>query len=192
MKKNFLQGLKRTIFIREGSVAVEFALLIMPYLMLVFAILEIALSFTAEQIFENTTYEIARKIRTGEIKKSQVPSLREFRDLVCKDLKVFFDCSPGEINNPYDFYLDVREIKSLYDIPMKIPRKGVDSDSEIDDQDFDFAPGGARTYNVLRAFYHWPLYTDFMHRYISAVKHPGQKGDFLIMSIIAFKNEPFA
>lgn len=71
MNKNFLQGLKRTIFIREGSVAVEFALLIMPYLILVFAILEIALSFTAEQIFENTTYEIAHKIRTGEIKKAR-------------------------------------------------------------------------------------------------------------------------
>lgn len=77
--------------------------------------------------------------------------------------------------------MDVREIKSLYDIPMTIPRKGVEFDSEIDDQDFYFAPGGARTYNLLRAFYHWPLYTDFMHRYISAVKHPGQKGDFLIM-----------
>ncbi|MEG8099183.1 TadE/TadG family type IV pilus assembly protein [Candidatus Liberibacter brunswickensis] len=192
MRIKLLQGMRLSILKREGAVAIEFAILSMPYFMLVFAILEISLSFTAGQIFENATYEISRKIRTGEINQSNTKSLTEFRKVFCSHLKVLFNCSNKEILSPYDLYIDVIKIKSLNDISTNIPRKNInDYSSEIDDSKFDFNPGGPSTYNVLRAYYHWPLFTDFIRRYMSTVKHPGKSPDFLITSIVVFKNEPF-
>ncbi|ACT57045.1 pilus assembly protein [Candidatus Liberibacter asiaticus] len=192
MRKKLLQGIRRSILIREGAVAIEFAILVMPYFMLVFAILEISLSFTAGQLFESAAYDVARKIRTGEISSKNTHSLTEFRRVFCNDLRVLFNCSENEIGRPYDLYLDVKQIKSLQEITETVPRKDKsDSSSEIDDRNFSFHPGGPSTYNVLRAYYHWPLFTDLMRQYISSVKHPGKKGDFLLSSIVVFKNEPF-
>ncbi|AKK20333.1 hypothetical protein G293_03525 [Candidatus Liberibacter africanus PTSAPSY] len=187
-----LQGLRRSLLIREGSVAIEFAILSFPYFMIVFSILEMFISFTAGQLFESAAYDIARKIRIGELNKKKVSSLVDFRRIFCQEIGVLFRCSEGEIRTPYDFYVDVHKINSLQFLINKIPRKnGNDYSSEIDDRGFDFDPGGPKTYNVLRAYYHWPLFTDFLHRYITAVKHPGKGTDFLITSIVVFKNEPF-
>ncbi|PWL04517.1 hypothetical protein DJ468_01680, partial [Candidatus Liberibacter asiaticus] len=83
MRKKLLQGIRRSILIREGAVAIEFAILVMPYFMLVFAILEISLSFTAGQLFESAAYDVARKIRTGEISSKNTHSLTEFRRVFC-------------------------------------------------------------------------------------------------------------
>ncbi|WP_310649462.1 TadE/TadG family type IV pilus assembly protein [Candidatus Liberibacter sp.] len=176
----------------KGVAAIEFALLAFPYFLVVFAIFETSISFVAGQVIENASYDIARKIRTGEFRKDHI-NIQEFRKEFCKEISIFISCSEKEKLIPDDLYIDVRKIDSLADIPIKIPRvdKNPNSDAEIDAKDFDFNPGGSGTYNVLRVFYHWPILTDIMRKYMSTVKHKDKQADYLIMSTVAFKNEPF-
>ena len=53
---------------RSGSTAVEFTLLSIPFAVLVFAILESCISFAGQQVMSNITDDIARQIRTGQLK----------------------------------------------------------------------------------------------------------------------------
>ncbi len=47
--------------------AIEFALIALPFFLLIFAIIEVSLSFTAQQVMSNAADDIARQLRTGEI-----------------------------------------------------------------------------------------------------------------------------
>ena len=53
---------------RSGSTAIEFALLAIPFSVLVFAILESCISFAGQQVMANVTDDIARQLRTGQLK----------------------------------------------------------------------------------------------------------------------------
>ncbi len=52
---------------RDGSAAIEFALLAIPYFMVIFAILETFVAFAAEQLVSNAVDTMSRKMRTGQI-----------------------------------------------------------------------------------------------------------------------------
>ncbi|MBY7649492.1 MAG: hypothetical protein C4617_03145 [Candidatus Liberibacter europaeus] len=190
MKNGLFKCIERSIMIREGSVAIEFAILVLPYFLVVFAILEICICFSAEQLFENAAYSISRQIRTGELNTKNT-KMEQLRKNFCHEIRFLIFCSDEELRVPYDFYIDVKQIKSLKDIPVTIPRKGSNYDDEIDGNGFSFQPGGAGTYNYLRAFYHWPILTNLMVKYMSTVKHAGKRGDYLMVSTVVFKNEPF-
>ena len=68
-RKGLLARLARD---RKGSVAIEFAMLIIPFSMLVFAILESSLSFAAQQVLANGTDDLARQLRTGQLKAAGI------------------------------------------------------------------------------------------------------------------------
>ncbi len=50
---------------RDGAAAIEFAILAIPYFMIVFAIIETFVAFTAEQLVSNAVDTFARKFRTA-------------------------------------------------------------------------------------------------------------------------------
>ncbi|MBL0848866.1 MAG: pilus assembly protein [Candidatus Liberibacter ctenarytainae] len=184
MKKSFLRSFKRAILIREGAVAIEFSMLVIPYFLVVFAILEISISLVAEQLFDSTAYTLARKISTGEVRANTTHE--QFKKMFCDEIKILFSC---EETTKKRFFMDVQKIQSLHDISTIMPKKVNDKKdpNEADYSRFGFRPGGSGTYNVLRAYYYWPLMTDFMSYMLR-----GTKGGYILMrSVIAFKNEPF-
>ena len=52
---------------RRGSAAVEFAMVALPFLALIFGILELSMIYLVSTTLENATADTARKIRTGEL-----------------------------------------------------------------------------------------------------------------------------
>ena len=52
---------------RKGSVAIEFAVLALPFSLLVFAILESGISYAGGQVLANATDDVARQIRVGNL-----------------------------------------------------------------------------------------------------------------------------
>lgn len=52
---------------RDGTAAIEFAILAIPYFLVVFAIIETFLAMMAEQVVANATENMARRLRTGQI-----------------------------------------------------------------------------------------------------------------------------
>ncbi|MFZ1772947.1 MAG: TadE/TadG family type IV pilus assembly protein [Rhizobiaceae bacterium] len=174
-RKGLLARLARD---RKGSVAIEFAMLIIPFSMLVFAILESSLSFAAQQVLANATDDLARQLRTGQLKAAAVNSDIVF-DRICDKLSIIVanDCPELEIDlKEYATF----EAAAAVTIPYT-------SDNDIDTSSFSVTPGLAQSRNMIRTFYRWPVITDFMRASMSNMK--GNKT--LLFATNTWQNEPF-
>lgn len=168
---------------REGSVAVEFTMLAIPFSMLVFAILETCISFAAQEVLANTTDDVARQMRTGQIRSISETDLRK---LVCGRLEIIVTSGcPG-------LKIDLRTLTSFNEgtkHSFKIDKGSnqvvlVYSGGNIG---FTTQLGEAGTKNMLRVFYKWPVITDFMSKYISNMSD----GTTLHFATMTWQNEPF-
>lgn len=181
----------------EGAAALEFAILAIPFMLLIFATFETFFAFAGEQLMANAVDTMSRKIRTGEITFGQGKSTdvteAEFRQMFCDEISVLNMCSSTEAVTPSKLYLDVRQFASFADMPREVPKISTDTYADLDTTEFGFSPGGANSNNVLRAYYRWQIMTDLMRPYITNIR-PANKPvptDFLIVQTAAFENEDY-
>lgn len=162
----------------EGAAAIEFAALAIPFALLVFAILESCISFAAQQVLANATDDIARQLRTGQIKAADV-SESSLKTLICDkiDIVVSSGCPGLEV--------DLREFDTFAEAAAV--RIKIGSDGDIDTSDFAVDPGPSMTKNMLRVFYRWPVITDFMRKSMSNLKD----NKTLHFATATWQNEPF-
>lgn len=182
---------------RDGAAAVEFAILSVPFLMLVFAIFETFLAFAGEQLIANAVDTMSRKIRTGEItfglgRPTDMTEI-EFRQAFCDEIALFSMCSETEASNPERLHLDVRQFTSFALMPREIPKITTEDYSDLDTSDFAFAPGGAESKNMLRAYYRWQIVTDLIRPFVANLRSPGNllPTDYLIVATATFQNEKY-
>jgi len=70
--RRFGRAIARFMRERQASTAIEFTALAIPFALLVFAILESCISFAAQEVLTNATDDIARQLRTGQLRKANV------------------------------------------------------------------------------------------------------------------------
>src|ERR1700690_1807777 len=86
---------RRFVRHQDGAAAVEFALVALPFLALLFAILETALVFFAGQTLEAAAANSARLIMTGQAQSAGYAQA-DFKTAVCANLAGgLFDCTNG-------------------------------------------------------------------------------------------------
>ncbi|MCX8995682.1 pilus assembly protein [Rhizobiaceae bacterium BDR2-2] len=180
---------------RDGAAAIEFALLAIPYFVIVFAIFETFIAFTGEQLVSNAVDTMARKLRTGQITAASSTE-PEFRRAFCAEVSILISCSESEINVPSKLYLDIRSFPDFASIPKNftlLEEEEEGEGSDLDTSTFQYNPGGPSTINMLRAYYKWQVITDLVRPYISNIKlgTDGSNSYFLIMATAAYKNEAF-
>lgn len=163
---------------RSGSTAIEFVMLAIPFSLVVFAILESCIAFAGQQLLANAADDIARQMRTGQLKAADANEIK-VKKLICDKLELLVakDC-PGLI-------VDLRSFPTFADaakLRIKLTTNG-----EIDTTGFAVAPGQSMSKNMLRVFYPWPVMTDFMRASMSNLK------DYktLQFATITWQNEPF-
>jgi Flp pilus assembly protein TadG len=156
----------------RGSALVEFALVAPPFLLLLAGILEISLMFFASSVIEGATKEAARQIRTGQIQGSADP-LTSFQNELCSALYNVIDC--GKV------LFHVQTFSSFQSVSMPIE---LDEDGEI--VNTTFVPGSSGAVTVVRAMYRWEFITPLISKAI-----PAGLGGHLIVSTVAFQNEPY-
>ncbi|MDN2567350.1 pilus assembly protein [Aquibium sp. A9E412] len=173
-----MPGLRRFGADRSGATAIEFTLLAIPFSLLLFAILESCISFAGQQLLANATDDVARKLRTGQIKAAEVNE-GMLRTLICEriDLLVADDCPELEV--------DLREF-TTFEEAAKV-RVRLTADGDIDTSDFAVDPGPSMSKNMLRVFYRWPVMTDFMRKSMSNLKDDKT----LLFATVTWQNEPF-
>ncbi|WFU47608.1 TadE/TadG family type IV pilus assembly protein [Sinorhizobium terangae] len=194
-----LRGLLRRFFgDRKGATAIEFALLALPFFVIVFASIETFVAFAGEQLLANATDTLARKIRTGEItfEDSSKPGFKtkeQFRQAFCDEIAILMPCSATEVNEPNKLYLDVRNITDLTQFPTAVPRIGSSSSSDLDTSGFQFTPGGAGAFTMVRAYYRWEVITDLVRPYVTNLRPAGSSmpRDFLMVATATFRNENY-
>lgn len=167
---------------RRGSTAIEFAMLAWPFALLVFAILESCISFAGQEVMANITDDIARQLRTGQLRPADVAGTK-LRDRICSKLEIMVakEC-PG-------LMVDLRAFTTFTDAAsagFKIVNGDIVLTQGANSQSFAVSPGLAESRNMLRVFYKWPVMTDFLAKYMANVG-----GDTLHFATVTWQNEPF-
>ncbi|HEY8190246.1 MAG TPA: TadE/TadG family type IV pilus assembly protein, partial [Micavibrio sp.] len=103
----------------EGSVAVEFALISIPFVYLTIAIVELSLFFAAANMLEGGINESARMIRTGQLQaQAQEDQETIFRQAVCDKLFVLINCENVQIEVVAigdGTFIGVEDLEPIYD-----------------------------------------------------------------------------
>lgn len=174
----------RTRFLgdRRGSTAVEFAMLALPFALLVFAILESCISFGGQEVMTNITDDIARQLRTGQLRQADVTG-NKLKDMICARLEIIVakNC-PGLL-------VDLRAFPT-FDDAAKAGFKISGADIVLTgttDTTFQVQTGLAESKNMLRVFYKWPVMTDFMASSMANI----EGGKTLHFASVTWQNEPF-
>lgn len=158
---------------RRGATAVEFALISIPFLTLLFAIIETALMFFVSQVLDNAAATVARDIRTGQAQQASMTK-SQMEEAICDEMLDLVNCADN-------LYLDVRSYDTFGAANLASP---VDGSGNITGLQYDI--GGSSEIVVLRAFYTWPT---FFHILPTANTLPD--GKRLLGAVLAFRNEPF-
>ncbi|TRO88318.1 pilus assembly protein [Glycocaulis profundi] len=103
----------------KGATAVEFALIAVPFLMLLFSIMEVAFIFFATTVIENAVVATSRQLRVGTIQTEA-----QFRDALCDRVRVVVNCD--------DLIVDVRGLEEFIEDG---PDGGGEEESAGDDDD---------------------------------------------------------
>jgi Flp pilus assembly protein TadG len=159
----------------DGTTAIEFAVVAMPFFAMMFAIIETSLSFFASQLLETAVGDAARMVMTGQAKNFDAVT---FKTQVCNRIPSIIDCAGG-------VKVDVRPYDEFSAADMSKPLVGGNVVFPPGFPTFD--PGVGGQIIVVRATYEMPVYTNFYGKGVANTNN--QK--LLIMATSAFRNEPF-
>jgi Flp pilus assembly protein TadG len=160
---------------RAGASAVEFALLAIPTILLLLAVLQLGLVYLGTYMLEHATAQGARLIRTGQA-QTQGFDAAAFKTEVCKYLTAPLSCA--------GLKLDVRRFTSFSSTQLTNP---LDANGAMKSS-FTYDPGNGGDVVVVRGFYEFDIPSLFPLD-ISMANMQG--GSRVLIATAAFRNEPF-
>jgi Flp pilus assembly protein TadG len=165
----------------DGSAAVEFGLVIVPFLGLLFAILEVGLVFFAGQVLETAVADSSRLIFTGQAEAANY-NADTFKTQVCNRLLALFTCSNIKVDVRTAAAFDINDLRRpLVDDPAHPGEKKVDTSN------FGYQASGPGQIVVVRVIYEWPTFVRGLGLNMADLSN----GKRLLMSAAAFRNEPY-
>ena len=154
--------------------AVEFALVAPVFFALLFAIIEVAIVFFADQVLETIAQNSARMIMTGQAQNASYTQA-QFKTYVCSQIPALFNCN--------NVYVDVESYPAFTNVTLNSQIDG--SGNFVNNMQYN--PGGPGNIVVVRLFYQWQLYVTGLGYNISNLA--GSKR--LLVATAAFRNEPY-
>jgi Flp pilus assembly protein TadG len=165
----------------DGTAAVEFGLVVIPFIGLLFAILETALVFFAGQVLETAAADSARLILTGQADTAGY-NATTFKTQVCNRLLALFTCGNVQI--------DVRTASSFNAADLSrplVPDPLNPGKMKLDTSSFGYQSSTPGQIVVVRVVYEWPTFVTGLGLNLSDLSN----GKRLLMSTAAFRNEPY-
>lgn len=159
----------------EGSTAIEFSMLFMPFIYILLGTMEISLMFASNSVLDGATASAARLVRTGQAQQASGNPADMFRDRLCQQASVLIDCSKLQY--------EVVQIDTFADFGNYAP--SFDEEGNLESQ--GFSPGGVNSINLVRVAYNYPLITPLIGDLLSNM--PGRKRQMI--STIVLETEPY-
>ncbi len=150
---------------RRGATAVEFAIVGAPFVLMIFAIIELALYFMVQVTLDNATALAARQLRTGQVVadgNSDSTSQTAFLQAICSNMSwLQSQCNSGINSQTGIVYLalDVRPLSSFSGASGSPPAV---QNGKLNTTNFCYYSGSAGSAVEMRAFYRWQLLTPFL------------------------------
>ena len=179
---------------KDGGVAIEFAVLAIPFFLLVFAIIETCVAFAAEQTLNFAVDRMGRKLRTGQITFNNTPPAgtdlteAQFKTAFCDELSIMIACGADVNTRPF---LDLQSYATFGAMPTKVPRQS-GTYGDLDTTGFTFNPGGSASINMFRSFYKWRVTADLVRPYVSNIRDGANLPKYyLIVATTAYRNKAY-
>ncbi|MFH1158634.1 MAG: TadE/TadG family type IV pilus assembly protein [Pseudomonadota bacterium] len=166
-------------FIKDkGTAAIEFALVGLPFIVMLIGIVEVSLYFASGVVLEGAANDAARMIRTGQVQAAADP-LQTFTDKLCDRVGLLISC----INLQYEV--------------LAVPDNSFASAAALTptfDEDGDlvsggFTPSGSSDAVLVRIVYRYEFLTPLLGGMMS--RDPTTNLATL-MSTVVLRNEPYA
>lgn len=168
---------RRANFVRNdtGAIAVEFALLALPFFAVIAAILETAIVLLASQMLETAVHDTSRLIRTGQAQNAGFTE-ETFRLKVCENGFGLFDCDKLKVR--------VRVLGDFVSANTVAPLDPVDGTWIMAEQ---YNHGVGKSIVIAEAYYKWDTIVDIMG--FNLQNSPD--GTRLLGAVRVWRNEPF-
>jgi Flp pilus assembly protein TadG len=168
---------RRFIRQRDGATAVEFGLVAVPFLAVMFAIIQSAMTFFASQALRTAASYGGRLIMTGQA-QAQGFDAAKFKNAVCANINGAFNCQAS-------VYVDVKTYTGFSSVNNNaLP---VDQNGNLQTGNFAYQPGGPNDIVVVRLMYQMPMQVTLLGLNMSNMAG----GNRLVMSTVAFRNEMY-
>lgn len=167
-KRSFLRD-------KNGATAIEFGLIGIPFFMLLFAILEVGLSFMVNRLVDDAVSNAARLIKTGQAAE-QGFSADEFASQICGFLPSFL-CLDDRIIVSVSKVNDFQNITSLDEL--------YDDEGNLITEN-QYTDTGASEIVVVNVIYRWPMLVSWL-----SLNEADAGSERHLSSTMVFRNEPW-
>jgi len=163
---------------RDGSTAVEFAMLAMPFLGLLFGIVELGMIYLISTTLDNATTDAARQIRTGQLQTAGGATATSFGTEVCTEMSWLGSNCAANLS------VDVRTFTTFSSTSIPDPI----TNGQFTTSSLVFQMGGPGDIVLVRTYYPWQLVAPFLDGSVARLGN----GKTLIESATTFRNEPYS
>lgn len=162
---------------KDGAAAVEFALVAVPFFLVLTALAEVSLMALAQTNLDLAISDISREIRTGRAASEEM-NAQDVQTEVCARLNqiMTMDCSQN-------LFIDVDRFDTFNDVNNPVPL----NNGELDQSQIGFQQTQPGEIVLVRGYYRWEVITPFFQRIFGNVNGT----DRLMVSSILFRNEPW-
>jgi Flp pilus assembly protein TadG len=184
--RTHLRWLRRWRADQSGLTAVEFAMVAMPFVMLLFGIISVCLFYFTNFTMENAVWQASRGIRTGQFQQgigayATAPTAEDrkqaFKTALCAKAPGYIDCNKAVVfvqSNSGGF--------------GSITQPVCATDGTMTEQsEAEFNPGGASSVVLITVCYPW----SFGGRLPFIALNTLKDGSLLIQASVAFRTEPY-
>lgn len=175
-------GRRRFLRSEAGGVAVEFAIVMLPFLTMLMVIMQSAIVLLAGQVLQTAATNGARLILTGKAQTAGY-SATQFKSAICASMTVMFNCT----NN---LYIDVESFSSFTTISLA---NTTNANGTLNTTGFGYSPGNAGDIVVVRLIYQWPIIAagiGFCAATACGLVNSTGSTNTLVATV-AFRNEPY-
>ncbi len=166
---------------QQGTTAVEFAIVGVPFLMMCFGVITVGLHFLTTYSLENAVERAGRLIRTGQAQTSMM-SADQFKQQVCVNAASYIDCT-SKLKVHVQSWADFGSItpKACLDASGNMAGSGNGGDPVGN------SSGGASRVVLITACYEWELAARLPFLRLGKMNN----GSALIQAATTFRTEPY-
>lgn len=163
---------------RDGATAMEFGIVAMPFMIMLFGIVGVGLYFFTVFSLENAVERASRQIRTGQAQKAGING-EQFKQRVCSLFPVFIDCANK-------LRVNVQNYASSAAITDQTIPKCLDGTRALASASA-YLPGTASQIVLVVACYEWDMVKNIPFLKLGNMKG----GGMLIQAATTFRTEPY-
>ena len=177
LRAKALRRLNALVAETGGATALEFAMLAIPFVTMIFCLMELAIIFMISMTLDDAMVQASREIRTGQIQSAGGSSQAAFAAKICSHMAWIQSTCNADLSVDVETYPSFAAAN-----PPNPVAGGVFSTASL-----KFVPGGPQDIVVVRAYFRWQLITPFLAQAVNKLNN----GQAVLTATTTFRNEPY-